>query len=107
MKTVRIVRKGVAAGITAVFSCAAVAADLPTTGKQAYEQGCASCHSGAVAGAPAVGDHAAWGLRIAQGRMTLYRHTLAGKGAMPPRGGTQWPEATIRMAVDYMVSLNK
>jgi cytochrome c5 len=26
---------------------------------------------------------------------------------MPPRGGTTWPDATIRMAVDYMVSLNK
>jgi cytochrome c5 len=90
--------------------CAASAVeaqDLPATGKQAYERGCASCHNGGVLGAPAVGDHAAWGLRIAQGRMTLYRHTLAGKGTMPPRGGTQWPDAVIRMAVDYMVSLNK
>ena len=26
---------------------------------------------------------------------------------MPPKGGTNWPDATIRMAVDYMVSLNK
>jgi cytochrome c5 len=26
---------------------------------------------------------------------------------MPPRGGTTWPDATIRMTVDYMVSLNK
>jgi len=26
---------------------------------------------------------------------------------MPPKGGTTWPDATIRMAVDYMISLNK
>jgi cytochrome c5 len=26
---------------------------------------------------------------------------------MPPRGGTTWPDATIRMTVDYMVSLNR
>jgi cytochrome c5 len=25
---------------------------------------------------------------------------------MPPRGGTTWPDATIHMTVDYMVSLN-
>ena len=30
-----------------------------------------------------------------------------GKGNMPPKGGTNWPDATIRMTVDYMVSLNK
>jgi hypothetical protein len=26
---------------------------------------------------------------------------------MPAKGGTTWPDATIRMTVDYMVSLNK
>jgi cytochrome c5 len=26
---------------------------------------------------------------------------------MPARGGSTWPDATIRQAVDYMVSLNK
>jgi cytochrome c5 len=26
---------------------------------------------------------------------------------MPPRGGTTWPDSTIHMAVDYMVSLDK
>jgi cytochrome c5 len=85
----------------------APAASLPVSGKQAYLQGCASCHVAGLDGAPKIGDHAAWGLRIAQGRAMLYRHTINGKGTMPPRGGTQWPDATIRAAVDYMVSLNK
>jgi hypothetical protein len=26
---------------------------------------------------------------------------------MPPKGGTNWPDATIKMTVDYMISLNK
>jgi cytochrome c5 len=26
---------------------------------------------------------------------------------MPPKGGTSWPDATIRMTVDYMLTLNK
>ena len=45
--------------------------------------------------------------RIAQGKETLYKDAINGKGNMPPKGGTNWPDATIRMTVDYMVSLNK
>jgi cytochrome c5 len=37
----------------------------------------------------------------------LYSHVIAGKGNMPPRGGTTWPDATIHMAADYIVSLAK
>jgi cytochrome c5 len=88
-------------------AAAAAAGALPQSGKEAYEAGCASCHTAGIDDAPKIGDHAAWGLRIAQGRASLYRHTIAGKGTMPPRGGTNWPDATIRAAVDYMVALNK
>jgi hypothetical protein len=55
----------------------------------------------------AAGDKAAWAPRIAQGKDTLYKDAINGKGLMPPRGGTTWPDATIRMTVDYMVSLAK
>jgi cytochrome c5 len=84
-----------------------VAADVPATGEQAFIKVCSACHSTGVNGAPKIGDHAAWGPRIAQGKETLYKDAIAGKGNMPPKGGTTWPDATIRMAVDYMVSLNK
>ncbi len=83
------------------------APDIPTSGDQAYTKVCSACHGAGINGAPKVGDHAAWGPRIAQGKETLYSHAINGKGAMPARGGTTWPDATIRMAVDYMVSLNK
>ena len=85
----------------------AQAADVPTSGEQAFTKICSACHSSGVNGAPKIGDHAAWGPRIAQGKEALYNHAIAGKGNMPPRAGTSWPDATIRMAVDYMVALNK
>jgi cytochrome c5 len=86
---------------------AAPAASVPTSGEQAFTQVCSACHATGVNGAPKIGDHAAWGPRIAQGKDTLYKDAIAGKGSMPPKGGTTWPDATIRMAVDYMVSQNK
>ena len=85
----------------------AVAADVPATGEAAFNKVCTACHSSGVNGAPKIGDHAAWGPRIAQGKDALYSHAIAGKGNMPAKGGTTWPDATIRMTVDYMVSLNK
>jgi cytochrome c5 len=95
-------------GIAAVglaFECAA--ADVPQSGKEAYLRGCASCHATGVNGAPKVGEHAQWGMLIGMGRRTLYKYTIEGRGSMPARGGTLWPDATIRAAVDYMVGLNK
>jgi cytochrome c5 len=80
---------------------------VPTTGEQAFTKVCSACHGTGINGAPKIGDHAAWGPRIAQGKETLYKDAIAGKGNMPPKGGTNWPDATIRMTVDYMVSLNK
>jgi cytochrome c5 len=86
---------------------AGAAADVPTTGEQAFTQVCSACHAAGINGAPKVGDHAAWGPRVQQGKEVLYTHAISGIRSMPPRGGSTWPDATIRMAVDYMVSLNK
>ena len=91
----------------AIVTAPAVAADVPTTGEQAFQKVCSACHSTGVNGALKIGDHAAWGPRITQGKETLYKDAISGKGNMPPKGGTTWPDATIRMTVDYMVSLNK
>ena len=94
------------AALTSTAGAAPVAA-VPNTGEQAFTQVCSACHATGVNGAPKIGDHAAWAPRIAQGKETLYKDAIAGKGNMPPKGGTAWPDATIRMTVDYMVSLNK
>ena len=83
------------------------AAAVPATGEEAFKQVCSACHGTGLNGAPKAGDRAAWAPRIAQGKDALYTHAIAGKGLMPPKGGTTWPDATVRMAVDYMVSLAK
>jgi cytochrome c5 len=93
--------------VAVVAKSDAPAADVPTTGEQAFTKVCSACHTSGVNGAPKIGDHAAWGPRIAQGKDMLYKDAINGKGNMPAKGGTTWPDATIRMTVDYMVSLNK
>ena len=62
------------------------------------------CHTAGIAGAPKLGDKAAWAPRLAQGMDTLMQSAIKGKGAMPARGGSSASDADLRAAVDYMVS---
>lgn len=74
-------------------------------GQQIYRQACAFCHDKGVAGAPKVGDVAAWSPRMAQGMDTLYTVALRGKGAMPAKGGNpSLTDADVKAAVDYLVA---
>jgi cytochrome c5 len=89
---------------------ATVAADL--TGEQVYNQACVACHGAGVAGAPKLGDKAAWAPRIAQGMDTLHAHALQGyqgkAGYMPPKGGrTDLSDQSILNGVDYIVAAGK
>ena len=91
---------------------ATAAAAIPANGTAAYETACQACHGAGIAGAPKVGDKAAWGPRIAQGKETLYNHALHGfngkTGVMPAKGGrADWPDDLIKQAVDHIVELNK
>ena len=79
-------------------------AALPADGTAAYQTACAACHGAGIAGAPKVGDKAAWGPRIAQGKETLYNHALHGfngkTGVMPAKGGrADWPDDLVKQAV--------
>lgn len=76
-------------------------------GQAVYQQACFACHAAGVAGAPKLGDKAAWAPRLAQGLPALYNAALKGKGAMPPKGGSAAPDAEIKAAVDYMVAASK
>ena len=86
------------------------ATGIPTTGKQLFQQTCSACHGPGVAGAPKAGDKAAWAPHIAKGLPTLYKHALHGfhghAGIMPAKGGRpNLPDAVVKRAVNYMVSL--
>ncbi|HEX4233526.1 MAG TPA: c-type cytochrome [Caldimonas sp.] len=72
-----------------------------------FEQVCSACHATGVAGAPKVGDKAAWAPRVGQGIDALTASAIKGKGAMPPKGGSSASDADIKAVVTYMVSAAK
>ena len=51
-----------------------------------WSRSCVLCHANGAAGAPRVGDRAAWGPRLEQGEDTLLAHTVEGYNEMPPLG---------------------
>jgi cytochrome c5 len=51
-----------------------------------WGRSCALCHVDGNAGAPRVGDDAAWEPRLQQSTATLLDHTVNGLGKMPPLG---------------------
>jgi cytochrome c5 len=97
-----------------VVAEAAVTAPVATSlsGPQVYNEACIACHGSGIAGAPKLGDAAAWSPRIAQGSATLHEHAINGyagsAGYMPPKGGRlDLSDQEISGAVDYMVSQSK
>lgn len=91
-------------GVTGVSATDASQPDL-AHGQQIYRQACAFCHDRGAAGAPKIGDAAAWGPRLALGMEALTASALRGKGAMPAKGGNPaLADAEVRAAVDYLVA---
>jgi cytochrome c5 len=75
------------------------------TGEQVYGQVCKTCHEAGLAGAPKVGDKAAWGKVIAEGEKTAFDHAINGFKAMPPRGGnSELTDDEVKRAVVFMAS---
>jgi cytochrome c5 len=94
-----------AAAVTAVAAAAPAAkADAGGAAPALYTQACQVCHAAGVAGAPKLGDKAAWAPRLAQGVDGLTASAIKGKNAMPPKGGSAASEAEIKTVVAYMVS---
>lgn len=81
-------------------------------GESTYKAACFACHGTGAAGAPKLGDKAAWASRIAQGMDTLYDHSIKGykgkKGFMPAKGGrADLSDAAVKASVKYMVDQSK
>jgi len=100
-----------AATVTAASTAPAAAAATPASKGAApdaakiYDSACAACHVAGIAGAPKFGDKAAWAPRAKLGVDALTATVIAGKGAMPPRGGVATAtDADLRATVEYMLA---
>ena len=97
-----------AAAPAAPAPAAAKTADAGNAGKATFDSACTACHTAGVAGAPKLGDKAAWAPRLAQGKPALYNSALKGKGAMPAKGGNPaLSDEAVKAAVDYMLASAK
>lgn len=77
------------------------------TGEQIYKAICGACHDAGVVGAPVTGDSAGWAPRLAMGEDALVASAIAGKNAMPPRGGgSDLTDAEVHRAVAHIANLS-
>jgi cytochrome c5 len=80
------------------------AASGDRSGEQIYKAVCGACHDAGVAGAPKTGDKAAWAPRIALGLDGLLKSAIAGKNAMPPKGGSDANEIELARSIVYIAN---
>lgn len=84
---------------------ATAAAAGPRTGEQVYNASCMACHASGVAGAPKLGDKAAWEPRAAKGIDGLLTTATSGLNAMPPKGTcADCSDDELKGAIEYMLS---
>lgn len=80
----------------------------PRSGSEVYNAACMACHGTGAAGAPKMGDTAAWSSRIDQGMETLVSHAINGFNAMPAKGGcSNCSDEEIENAVKHMVEASQ
>ncbi|WP_186114455.1 cytochrome c5 family protein [Burkholderia gladioli] len=85
----------------------AVAPGGAGAGEALYDSVCVACHAAGVLGAPKFGNKADWAPRLKDSMDTVYNYALHGKGAMPPKGGSNASDDQVKAAVDYMVGAAK
>lgn len=83
---------------------AASAAKGSRGGEEIVNGTCGACHTAGVAGAPKIGDKAAWAPRLAQGLDGLVKSATAGKNAMPPKGGADVTPVELARAIVFMTN---
>lgn len=94
----------VSAVVVAAMAIVAAGPALAGDGKGVYDKTCVACHASGVAGAPKLGDKAAWGPRVGAGKEAMIATVVKGKGAMPPRAGQpNLSDGEIGDAVDFML----
>ena len=85
-------------------AAAPVAAAEPKSGEEVYNTSCMSCHATGAAGAPKLGDAAAWAPRIAAGMDSMLANATNGLNAMPPKGLCMaCSDEELQGAIQYIV----
>jgi cytochrome c5 len=74
------------------------------SGEQIYKSICAACHDSGAANAPKLGDKAAWAPRIKLGLDGLVKSAIAGKNAMPPKGGSDANDVELARTIVYLAN---
>jgi cytochrome c5 len=75
------------------------------TGEQIYKSICAACHDAGTLGAPKTADAGQWAPRLALGFDGLTKSAIAGKGAMPARGGgSDLTDKEVARAVAFLAN---
>mgnify|MGYP006159198659 CR=1 FL=1 len=93
-------------GDCAAATTTAVASSNDGGGAEAnYAKACATCHAIGIAGAPKLGDSAAWQPRIAKGLDSLYQSVINGLAPGMPAKGMCFTcsDDDLKALVDYMV----
>ncbi|WP_101759279.1 cytochrome c5 family protein [Oceanicoccus sp. KOV_DT_Chl] len=73
-----------------------------------YNTNCMACHATGAAGAPKMGDTAAWSGRLAQGMDQLYANAINGFNGMPAKGlCMSCSDDEVKAVVDYIVESSK
>jgi len=76
-------------------------------GRNDYEASCSVCHATDMMGAPKVGDKDVWRDRVDNGIEKIYDNAIHGLNGMPPRGGTDFDDAKMKVVIDYMIEASK
>ena len=92
---------------TSMAAASVVPDNADKTPDQLYQGACFACHGTGAAGAPKLGDAAAWTDRLAKGLDALVSSAVGGLGAMPPRGGSSLDDDQIHSVVEYMMANSK
>ena len=94
-------------GDSACAAPAPAAVSEPRSGEAVYQAACMACHGTGAAGAPKLGDAAAWAGRIGKGMDALYASGASGvpgTGMMARGGCMNCTDEEVNAAVDYMVA---
>lgn len=96
-------KKFVLVVLAGLLSVSAHAVDPAVKAK--FDKSCTFCHTSGAAGAPKVGDKAAWQPRMAQGMDKMVLSVKNGKNAMPPKGMcNDCTDADYKALINYLVT---